>query len=208
MRVALIGTGAQAKYAIDTFKRRDIEIAGAIDLGAPPDRKKCDDLGIPFLGGIELIASLPDHASHVIVCCASNDQKQVLSEQVAQIPLPFASAIHPSAITSETAVLGEGLIINALAVIQPFAKIGNGCMIHATAVIEHDVAVGDYSNIAMGAVLAGWVQVGTLATVFTGSIVAPTVTIGDGAVIGAGSVVLDHVPPGAKVYGSPARSVN
>nr|QVT76751.1 sugar O-acetyltransferase [Streptomyces sp.] len=38
-----------------------------------------------------------------------------------------------------------------------------------------------------------------------GAIVCPGVTIGDDAVVGAGSVVTKDVPPGALVYGNPAR---
>jgi acetyltransferase-like isoleucine patch superfamily enzyme len=43
--------------------------------------------------------------------------------------------------------------------------------------------------------------------VFFGSSVSiiPGVRVGDGAYLGAGSVVLRDVPPGAKVFGVPAR---
>jgi maltose O-acetyltransferase len=52
------------------------------------------------------------------------------------------------------------------------------------------------------------VQVGRNVWVGGGAIILPGVTIGDNAVIGAGSVVTRDVPPGATVFGNPARLKN
>lgn len=46
------------------------------------------------------------------------------------------------------------------AIINASAHIGNGVIVNSMAVIEHDCYIGDYSHISPGAVLAGNVSVG------------------------------------------------
>jgi acetyltransferase-like isoleucine patch superfamily enzyme len=48
-------------------------------------------------------------------------------------------------------------------------------------------------------------HVGKGASIGGGVTILPGVTIGEYAIIGAGSVIVADVPPGAKVYGNPAR---
>lgn len=59
----------------------------------------------------------------------------------------LATLIHPKAIVSPSAVVGEGSIIEAGAVICPDVKIGKGTIIMANAVVGHNAYVGDYCQL-------------------------------------------------------------
>ncbi len=209
MRVVLFGVGAQAKYVVETLKlRTSTSITGIVNIDPQP-RSLAPDLGVPLLGGPELLEELASlDADGVIVCHADDDVKAQVVSRLRSAGIPLISAIHPKAVVATSASVGSGSIINAGAIIQPYAQIGDSVVVHANVVVEHDNVISSFANLAPGAKLAGWVNVGAGAKVYTGAIVGPTVNIGAGAIVGAGSVVLQDVPPGSKVVGVPARIVS
>ncbi len=58
-----------------------------------------------------------------------------------------ATLIHPSAIISPSASIGEGAIIEAGAVISTDAKIGRGTIVMANAVVGHNAVVEDFCQL-------------------------------------------------------------
>jgi len=69
--------------------------------------------------------------------------------------LEFATAIHPSAVVSPSAKIGEGTVIMAGAVINADTVIGKHCIINTGATVDHDCVISDYCHIAPG-VNIGW----------------------------------------------------
>lgn len=55
----------------------------------------------------------------------------------------LVTLIHPKAVISPSAVIGEGCIVEAGAVISTDVKIGKGTIVMANAVVGHNTAVGD-----------------------------------------------------------------
>jgi len=86
-------------------------------------------------------------------------------------PLISGKGIHPTAAVAPTSVLGEGVTIEA----------------HA--VIENDVRVGDGTRIGAGAVLGTAVIVGENCQIYPRAVLYPGVTLGDRVVVHAGAVL-------------------
>lgn len=121
--------------------------------------------------------------------------------------LRLAPIVHPDASVCETAILGEGTQVLALAVVAADAQIGVACIINHRAAVDHESILGDGVHLAPGATLCGCVRLGSNVMIGAGSVVLPRVTIGENTIVGAGSIVTKDLPNGIVAYGNPARIV-
>lgn len=121
--------------------------------------------------------------------------------------IEFKTAIHPSAVISPSAQVGEGTVIMAGAVINADAKIGKHCIINTGATVDHDCVIEDFCHIAPGAHVSGATLIGEGSWIGVGSCVIQCLNIGKNCMIGAGSVVVKDIPDGVKAYGNPCRVV-
>ena len=113
--------------------------------------------------------------------------------------------IHPAATVSKYADLGEGSVVMANAVINPFVKIGEACIVNTASTIDHDCILQDAVHVSPGSNLGGGVEVGFQSWVGIGACVKQYLKIGSGATIGAGAAVVNDVPAHQTVVGIPAR---
>ena len=67
---------------------------------------------------------------------------------------PVEPGIAPTAVVDDTAVIGQGVRIEAGAVVGPHAEIGRGCVIGANAVVGEAVTVGEDSVVGANATLS------------------------------------------------------
>lgn len=117
------------------------------------------------------------------------------------------SLIDPSVIRPRDLPHGEGLYVNAGAIIGAGTRFGEFSLVNRGAVLGHHLSCGAYVSIGPGAVLAGMIALGDDVVIGAGAVILPEVTIGAGALVAAGSVVGRDVPAGATVAGNPARIV-
>lgn len=143
----------------------------------------------------------------VIVATGDNRLRQIRLQILEEYGVSIATIIHPSAIISPSASVGNGSTILANAVIHTFAQIGKGCIINTGAIVEHDCVVKDFVNISPNTAMAGHCRVESRAFLGIGSTLSPSVTIGEDAVIGAGAVVITDIPEHATAVGVPARII-
>jgi sugar O-acyltransferase (sialic acid O-acetyltransferase NeuD family) len=141
------------------------------------------------------------------VSIGSNEARARCFVRALKSGLAPATLVHPTAVISPAAFVGEGTVVMPRAVVNPDARIGKDCIINTAAVIEHDCQIGDHVHISPGVVLSGAVAVGSFAHIGAGAIALPGAQIGEGAVVGAGAVVLRSVPAWATVVGVPAKLI-
>lgn len=142
-------------------------------------------------------------ADYIISIGNNMIRKKIAEETLAACT--FGKGIHPRAIISPKATIGEGTVVVAGAVINAKTSIGKHVIINTHASVDHDCIIHDYAHIAPNATLCGNVTVREGAHVGAGATVKQGIHIGAWAVIGAGAVVIRDVPEGATIMGNPAK---
>lgn len=147
---------------------------------------------------------------HLCVAIADSRTRERIIRQATRDGIAPFSIIAQSAVLLDEVALGEGAIVQPLAVLGSNVVIGRHFHANVQAYVGHDCVVGDYVTFAPNASCGGNVRiedhvyVGMGATIRQGKPGAPLV-IGAGAAIGMGAVVTRSVPAGATVVGNPAR---
>lgn len=131
--------------------------------------------------------------------------RESIYERFASKGYRFVDVVHPAAVISLSAELGQGVQVMAGAVVQARARIGANTILNTRCSVDHDCVIGDHTHLAPGVTLSGQVNIGKGCHLGTGAVVIQGVTIGEGAMIAAGAVVASDVAPGQTVMGVPAR---
>lgn len=211
-RFLIWGGGGHGKVVADLIRVTGGALLGYVD----GDPGKLGAVVEP--GGAQVIASeeelkralaagaLPGGADALALAIGHNEVRLACLRNVHSIAVP--PLIHPSAVVSPSAQIGDATVVFPAAIINAAAMIGAAAIINSGAIIEHDCHVGDGAHVSPGAVLAGGVRIGERSWVGAGATVIPGVRIGDGVVVGAGAVVIRDVPDGVTVAGVPARPIS
>ncbi len=115
--------------------------------------------------------------------------------------------IHPSAVVSPFAKLGNGILIEAGCLITPNPIIGNNVLINVGSQINHDNIIYDHVQIASGVITSGSVEIGENTLIDAGVIITKNKKVGANCIIGAGSVVTKDIPDNKIAYGVPCRII-
>lgn len=119
----------------------------------------------------------------------------------------FINYIHPTAIVMGE-IRGEGNIILANAVLEPFAEVFNNNIIWSNAILCHDSIVGSHNFIAAQSLIGGYSKVLDNNFIGFNSTVKDNVVINKEVLIGAKSLVLKSPDDYCLYFGSPARKIN
>ena len=187
----LYGASGHAKVIIDILRAVDQKVDALFD----------DDVLINELMDIPVRHDWSGEAPLIISIGNNRIRKQIADS----LNCEYGKVIHPSAIISPHATIGEGTVVMQGTLVQSCAQVGKHCIVNTGASIDHECLVEDFAHISPHATLCGNVHVGEGAWVGAGAVVIPGVKVGKWSIVGAGSVVVSDIPDGAIAYGNPCR---
>lgn len=210
-KVIGLGAGGHAKVVIEALlSRNEYDLVGLLDPDETLHGHKI--LNIVLIGSDDqLPALIQQGVTKFFVGVGSVGDASVrrrlfvLGKTYGLEPLII---IHPHAVVSPSAHLGEGTVVFAGAVINAEARIGENVIINTGAIVEHDCVIGDHAHIATGARLAGAVTVGEGAHIGAGATVRQGIKIGVNAIVGIGAAVVKDVADGSTVIGVSAKPLS
>jgi sugar O-acyltransferase (sialic acid O-acetyltransferase NeuD family) len=143
--------------------------------------------------------------SKITIAVGEPAVRRTLLEKALRQNLLLSSVISQYAFVSNTATLGNGIIVAPFASIQAQAQIGDNVAINTQAIIGHHVRVMDGSVISSQVNLGGSCVVQEFSYIGMGALILEKVSVGSEAIVGMGSVVYKNIPDCMIALGNPAR---
>lgn len=189
-KVVILGAGGHARVVADIITACGDRVEAFLD----------DDTKIPYTEGP--ISEYGKYIDCEFIIGVGNTE---VRNKWSTLPVKWYTAIHPSAVISPKAIIGEGSAVMPNAVINTGTVIGKHCIINTGAVVEHDNSIGDFSHISVGAKLGGTVSIGKNVWVGIGATIINNINVCDNCLIGAGAVVVKNILEDGTYFGVPAE---
>jgi sugar O-acyltransferase (sialic acid O-acetyltransferase NeuD family) len=161
MRVAIVGAGGYGRVALDVLLASGFEdrILGFYDDAHAA--LSGEVRGFPILGDVGMLKSmLSVETVHVVVAITDNRARLRVANSLRGLGARFITAVHPEAYISGAAVLGDGCVVAAGAIVHPDAAVGSHCFVGPRSVVDRDAEVGAGTWISAGSVVGPGARVG------------------------------------------------
>ncbi len=165
-------------------------------------------LGCPIVGFQTFRKRYDPENTRFVITIGEPKFRREAFERMREAGYQGARLIHPSAIISPDAELGEGAVIGPDAFVGSLAKIGNNFYAAKGAAIGHDAVAGDHTRIGAGAFIGGHTVIGENVFIGSGAMLKDRIHVGDFSVVAIGSAVFRDIEANTTVMGNPARVTN
>ncbi len=204
--LAVFGASGHAKVVIDILEMSGNHLVRFV-VDDDPRHRGATLLGYPVVGGRDALLARRAEIDGAIVAIGANTARLRVADWLSSGGIPLVTAVHPAAVVARGVALGAGTAVMAGVAINRDARIGANVIVNTGATIDHDCVIEDGVHLAPGCHLCGNVAVGAGSLLGVGTVVIPGIRIGRNVTVGAGATVLRDVPDGAKVAGTPARTM-
>ena len=161
-------------------------------------------MGRPVLGSTSDWQKYPDCA-FVVGIGDPRIRRKVVEAMRRDGKPAWDTLVHPSLITFNPSVIGEGTVVMAGSIFATDVKLGEHCVVSLMVSLGHDDHIGDFCTLAPKATLSGnvtcesGVEIGTLAAVRQG------ITLAKGSLLGMGGILTKNTEPDNVYIGNPAK---
>lgn len=184
--VIVIGTGGLAREFTNFFTS-SCNILGYSTM-VPNDLTKFNLKGRLFPPSFSSTNNLP--TKNLVLAIGSPKLKKSLYKKLSDIGFMFPSITHETAFISESASLGEGVVISPLTIVGPNTQIGKLVYCNYHVGIGHDSKIGDYTQINPGAQIGGEVFIHSDSIIGSNSTLLNKTSLNKPITVGSGSVIL------------------
>lgn len=193
-RLLILGAGGHGRAVADLARACGFTIAGFTEPGGRGrDVVGTDDDLLALTQRLSLDGAVVGVGNTALA------RRAALFGRLRERGLATPRLVHPSAIVSPSATVGEGTVVLPNAVVGADCVVGSNVVIYSGCVLEHDCRIEDHAYLAPGAILCGEVRVEEGAFVGAGAVAVPGATIGKGATVDALARVVGALAPGMRL---------
>lgn len=208
MQLLVYGSGGFGTEVVDMARRMNRATPRWAGIEFIDDIRPADThYGIPVRPRAAALSHWPPGEREVVIAVGQPSSRQRLREELEALDVVFGQVIDPSAVVSDTAVLGRGVVIAPHAIVASLARLDDNVVLNAKAIVGHDVRIGRDTVISSMVNVGGASTVGACSYIGMGAQIKEKRAIGDRTIIGMGSVLHDNVGDDLIAMGSPARPV-
>jgi sugar O-acyltransferase (sialic acid O-acetyltransferase NeuD family) len=205
--IILLGSGGHAKVVVDILKKMNkYRIIGVTSVSMEAGSLF---MGYPVIGDDSVLTTYKEKGITLVAMglggYRNNEARGKLYGFVKELGLNFVSVIHPSAVISDSSLLGEGVAIFPGVVLNTEVKVGNNVIIATGSTIDHETIIEDHVLISAGVTVGAYSHIKESALLALGSKIISGVTIGQNSLVAAGAVVVNNIPDNTRVFGIPAK---
>jgi sugar O-acyltransferase (sialic acid O-acetyltransferase NeuD family) len=207
-RVVIVGAGGHAQVIADLIQERrnlgeGIELLGFLD--DDPAAPINSFTLAPRIGSLDSLERL--ECDGVVIGIGDNRMREKLFARAKGFGHRMITLVHPRAVVSSLARIGEGTVLFGGTVVNTGAVIGDNVIINTGATVDHHNHIEAHVHVAPGVHLGGTVTVKRGAFLGIGAVVLPNTTIGEWSVVGAGAVVTKDLASYVTAVGVPAKVI-
>jgi acetyltransferase EpsM len=191
-KVIIIGAGGHAAELVDyidyinnSSEEVKFEVIGLIDDNK--ENYKHYDYSSKYLGTIK--EHVIDLQKCYLMAIADSSIKKIIIEEFKLKGAQFTRLIHPTALISNSAKIGEGVVISHNVSVGPKVVLGDFNVLNSRCTIGHDSNIGDYNFISPQVTVGGYSTIGNENLFGTNSCIIPNINIGNNNKITAGMVI-------------------
>lgn len=206
-QLVIVGAGGFGREAFDVVDAVNadggptFEVLGFVADGEP-DLATLAPYGVPHLGPVDHLGSLPPDVGYVIAI-GSPEARRRIDAQHRERPCPVL--VHPSATRGRAVEIGPGSVVCAGVRLTNNIRMGRHVHLNLNATVGHDARLGDYVTVSPLVAISGYVALDDDVMLGTGATLNPGVRVGARSVVGSGAAVLGDLPADVVAVGVPAK---
>jgi acetyltransferase EpsM len=203
----VLGCGGHGKVVAEAALASGRKVLGFADDNAA--LRGAQILGLPVIaiGREELLARCRVEASEIALAFGDNFRRSTVFSELTASGVRLSAIVHPRAVVSPSATVGDGAVVFAGAIVNADAHIGEGVILNTAVTVDHDGDIGAFAHLSPGVHLGGTVCVGAGTHLGLGALVRNNVRVGSWSMVGMGAVVVRDLPDDVLALGIPARVV-
>ncbi|WP_374079951.1 acetyltransferase [Bdellovibrio bacteriovorus] len=184
--ILVVGVGGHSKVVSEIIRQnQQWEIAAYIDEGS----SLCNFLGRQVITTLNEAREYFPTTKYAFVAIGSNEARKKWHALLQKNDYNIPSFIHPTAWVSDSALIEDGVLVCAKAIVGASCFVGEGTILNCSSVLDHDSQVGTFSHISPGTIVCGGGRIGSNSLIGPGSVIEKLAYVPDNTLLAPMTVI-------------------